>query len=174
MTSPYAELIDVGVLTSQMGRLQREFALASFERLADRLERSDGRATVELRVVEVGEFPALEGTLSAWPWLVCQRCLEPFAAVLDAQVRVAFVASDADAERLPDTFEPVELDAGRFDLHAIVEDELLLALPLVPMHATAAECANAQVVIAEEKSVEPKKDSPTHRPFGDLRALLKR
>ena len=173
MTSPYADLIDVGVLTAQSAHLQREFAVASFERLADRLERSDGRVQVELWVTEAGEFPGLEGTVHAQPWLVCQRCLEAFEANVESQVRVALVASDAEADRVPDDFEPVEIDAGRFDLHAVVEDELLLALPLVPMHASAAECANARAVTPQSEVVEPTK-SPTHRPFGDLRTLFKR
>ena len=173
MTSPHAEMIDVGVLAAQTAGVQREFALALFDRLAERLVRPDGRVQVQLSYTEIGEFPGLVGTLQARPWLVCQRCLEAFEADVESPVRIAFVADDADADRLPDEFEPVEIVAGRFDLHAVVEDELLLALPLVPMHATAAECANAQVVIEESEAVVPEK-SPTHRPFGDLRALLKR
>ena len=172
MADPYAELVDVGVLAVQSAGLKREYALARFERLADRLQRTDGSVAVDLRATRVGDSAGLEGVLVAAPWLLCQRCLEPFQAAIESPVRIAFVSDDAAAEQLPQDVEPVEMDAGRVDLAALVEDELLLALPLVPMHPTAADCANAQAVTADEEAAGTA--SPTHRPFGDLRELLKR
>ncbi len=176
MTSPYVERIDVGLLALQQSTVKRQFPIESFERLADRLARSAGHARVELQFTEVGDFPGLWGTLVANPWLVCQRCLEPFEADVSSPVRVALVANDADADRVPEGFEPVQTDAGWFDLHAMIEDELLLALPLVPKHETAALCAIARVVTTQsepEPEPEPVK-APVHRPFGDLRSLMKR
>jgi uncharacterized protein len=172
MADPYAELIDVGALAVQSAGLRREYALASFERLADRLQRAEGSADVDLHATHVGESVGLEGVLVAQPWLLCQRCLEPYRARIEASVRIAFVTDDDAAEQLPEDVEPVEMDSARVDLRVLVEDELLLALPLVPMHPTATECANAQVVTAEDVPVGSK--NPTHRPFGDLREMLKR
>jgi uncharacterized protein len=172
MTSPHSEQIDVGVLAAQHSTVKREFPLECFERLADRLVRPEGRVRVELHYTEAGEFPGLEGVLLANPWLVCQRCLEPFEARVESPVRVALVANDPDADRVPEDFEPVQTQSGWFDLHEMVEDELLLALPLVPLHETAAGCATARVALPESEA-EPVK-APVHRPFGDLRELMKR
>ncbi len=172
MTSPHSEQIDVGVLAAQQSRLERQYPLAALERLADRLVRPEGQVRVDLHYTEAGEFPALEGSLQANPWLVCQRCLEPFEAHVTSEVRVALVANDADADRVPEAFEPVQTASGWFDLFEMIEDELLLALPLVPLHDTATGCAKARVELPES-GAEPAKD-PVHRPFGDLRSLMKR
>jgi uncharacterized protein len=172
MTSPHSEQIDVGVLAAQQLRLERHYPLAAFERLADRLVRPEGQVRVDLQYTEAGEFPGLVGVLQAHPWLVCQRCLEPFEATVESDVHVALVANDADADRVPEEFEPVQTESGWFDLFEMIEDELLLALPLVPLHETATGCAKARVELPENDA-EPVKD-PVHRPFGDLRSLMKR
>ncbi len=67
--------------------------------------------------------------------LVCQRCLEPVAAALDAQRSFRFVEGEAAAAELDAQCEDDVLALTReLDLHELVEDELLLCLPLVPKH----------------------------------------
>lgn len=68
---------------------------------------------------------------------VCQRCLQPYAQPVQVDRWFRFVKDEASAEAQDDeaeedllVFEP------RFDLLALVEDELLMDLPLVPMHET--------------------------------------
>jgi uncharacterized protein len=68
-------------------------------------------------------------------WRDCQRCLEPVALHLDVARALRFVADEALAELLDaDSEDDVLALPRRLDLHTLVEDELLLALPLVPMH----------------------------------------
>jgi uncharacterized protein len=172
MTSPRSERLEVGVLQALQSNVQRAFALADFERVADQLVRPDGQVRIDLQVTEAGEFPALKGRLQANPWLVCQRCLEPFEAAVHAEVQVALVATEADADRVPGDYEPVQTQDGWFDLFEMVEDEVLLALPLVPMHESAAGCAKARTEETQDEA--PTASEPVHRPFGDLRALMKR
>ncbi len=74
----------------------------------------------------------IEGTLE----LTCQRCLGPLAQAVEVD-HVLLLARDAtELERLD--AEP-ECDAilaeGKLDLLALVEDEVLLSLPLAAMHA---------------------------------------
>lgn len=66
--------------------------------------------------------------------LICQRCLESVTLPLDSRCVVGFVDSDEAARQLPRYYEPVIVDDETLDLHALIEDELLLALPAVPMH----------------------------------------
>jgi len=68
--------------------------------------------------------------------LICQRCLEPADVVVAVDRSFRFVATEAQAEALDEEIEEDVLVLARdFDLHALVEDELLMALPLVPRHA---------------------------------------
>jgi uncharacterized protein len=67
--------------------------------------------------------------------LLCQRCLQPCAMRLDAQRSFMFVAGEQAAAELDETSEDDVLALTRaLDLRDLVEDELLLSLPLVPKH----------------------------------------
>jgi uncharacterized protein len=173
MARPLEDPLDVGLLASQDRELVREFAVATFERLQGSVARPEGRARLSLRFHVAGDFPAADGRLDATVWLVCQRCLCEYEATLTSPVRVAFVADDEAATRVPEDYEAVTVAARRLHLDEYVEDELLLALPLVPMHAVASECGVKPAVVVEE--ITPKVDKgPVQRPFAGLHDLLKR
>lgn len=67
--------------------------------------------------------------------LVCQRCLSPYPQPLEVDRWFRFVKDEATADAEDDAAEEdlLVLDP-RFDVTALVEDELLLALPLIPAH----------------------------------------
>ncbi len=179
MISPAADPLDVGQLAAQNTQLAREFPIAGFARFKESLARPDGSAAVRFRFHPAGAFPALEGSVRARAWLVCQRCLREFEAALESPVRVAFVARDAEAGRVPDEYDAVTAPGGRIALSELVEDELLLALPLVPMHASPQECAQelaaaSAILPSEPTGAVPAAKNPVHRPFAELRAVLKR
>jgi uncharacterized protein len=86
-------------------------------------------------------------------------------------VRVALITAEAEASRVPEHLEPVLALGGRVTIGELVEEELLLALPIVPLHAEAGDCA-----VSEELPVL-KVEAPeqtTQKPFAQLDKLLKR
>ena len=174
MASPLQAPLDVGQLAAQRTRLECDYPLDGFVRLRESLARPDGQAAVDFRFHQTGAYPALEGAVRARAWLVCQRCLKAFQAALESPVRVAFVGRDAEAGRVPDAYDAVTAPGGRLALEEFVEDELLLALPLVPMHATPAECAVLLAAEDTEGEAQAPRAVPTQRPFAELRDLLKR
>ena len=97
--------------------------------------------------------------------LECQRCLEPLRLPLEAAARVALVTTDADAAQVPEDLEPMLAPAGRTSIARLLTEELLLGLPIVPLHET---CARGD-------AAAPQPNTPdTHRPFARLGELLKR
>jgi uncharacterized protein len=67
--------------------------------------------------------------------LVCQRCLQPVDALLHAHRSFRFVEGEARAAEIDaESDEDVLALTRALDLIELVEDELLLALPLVPRH----------------------------------------
>jgi len=73
----------------------------------------------------------------AWP--TCQRCLQPFRQPLVVDRALRFVDDEAQAEALDADSEDDVLALTRsLDLRALIEDELLLAWPIVPRHARCA------------------------------------
>ena len=72
--------------------------------------------------------------------LVCQRCLEPVDIELANRIELGLVEDTAIA--LPAHLEPVLLERGRLQPAQLLEDELIVALPLVPKHRTLEECGS--------------------------------
>ncbi|MBE7419327.1 MAG: DUF177 domain-containing protein [Ideonella sp.] len=67
--------------------------------------------------------------------LTCQRCLQPFGPLLQVDRWVRFVAGEQEAEALDaDSDDDVLALEPALDLRILVEDELLLACPIVPRH----------------------------------------
>jgi uncharacterized protein len=83
---------------------------------------ADGRATL---AVEVG------GQLR----LTCQRCLGPLELPVAATSTLELADSQAEIDAADDERDRV-LASKSMDVAAIVEDEVILALPMVPMHAS--------------------------------------
>ncbi|MBA1149196.1 DUF177 domain-containing protein [Ectothiorhodospiraceae bacterium WFHF3C12] len=84
--------------------------------------------------------PLLEGEASVAVTLRCQRCLEPMTTTVQAPFRLAVVVSEADAERLPEELDAVIVEGDSIETSALVEDELILALPLVGRHENMDDC----------------------------------
>src|SRR5262249_55733256 len=105
--------------------------------------------------------------------LVCQRCLAPMTWPLASEARVALVANESDADHVPQEIETVYAPDDRIRVADLVEEELLLTLPLVPLHVSADECKTVQdEVPAPEQEAAPVHE--TQRPFERLGELLKR
>ncbi len=104
--------------------------------------------------------------------LVCQRCLAPMTWPLASETRVALVANEGEADRVPQEIETVHAPDDRIRVADLVEEELLLTLPLVPLHAEADECKEQDEVPAPLEEATPVQE--TQKPFERLGELLKR
>lgn len=134
--------IDPWKLTSAGGRWQGELPLAPMARLASLVQAATGTAGV---VLEAGRDEQgvryLTGRIEAAVSVVCQRCLSPMPLALAADFRLGLVQTEAQAAALPAGYEPLLAAAdGVLSLSEMVEDELILALPLAPVHAALDLC----------------------------------
>lgn len=69
--------------------------------------------------------------------LTCQRCLDPVEVAVSVERSFRFVADEEAAAAQDDQAEEDVLALDRsFDLIELVEDELLMELPLAPRHET--------------------------------------
>lgn len=74
---------------------------------------------------------AVEATLP----MLCQRCLQPVVVPLEVDRQLFFVeGEDAAAALDAESEDDVLALTPALDLQALIEDELLLALPLIPRH----------------------------------------
>lgn len=152
--------LDAVSLAARQATVEREFALADFPRLADRLAVPDGRVAVWLSLELISGTPVGTLVVRARLPLVCQRCLRPMVHALESESRLALV-EDPDAV-VPADAEAIATDPGRVDLHALVEDELLLGLPVAARHGPGEDCITGTDVTEAAR-----------RPFAGLDKLLK-
>jgi len=80
--------------------------------------------------------PFLRLALHGTAWLTCQRCLAPCEQAFDADPVFRIVQTEEEADEFPLDDDEAEVIVGsrHFDLVDLIEEELLLSLPLVPKH----------------------------------------
>lgn len=109
-------------------------------------------------------------TLEARVPQTCQRCLQPYAQSVEVDRWFRFVKDEATALAEDDEAEEDLLVLEpRFDLTALVEDELLMALPLVPMHDVC-----PQPLLSGPATNEPAPREERPNPFAALATLKAR
>jgi uncharacterized protein len=83
-------------------------------------------------------YPRLTGQLTAQITVLCCRCLSPFLFDLQAETDLLLVNSADEIELADDVLlshsEFYAMDGQTLSLATVLEDELLLALPLMPCH----------------------------------------
>lgn len=108
----------------------------------------------------------VEVEVEGWLPLRCQRSLETYRHELNSSAVVGIVADEAEMAMLPGEFEPLVCADRRLKLAELVEEEVLLGLPLVPTSPT------SQRIVAE--GGDDQGETETHRPFDVLATLKKR
>ncbi|MBC8055298.1 MAG: DUF177 domain-containing protein [Rhizobiales bacterium] len=170
--------LDVAAFAKAAGELEGRWPLLQFDRLTESAtaEAPPGngsevtwRARGEPRQMRGGETQVwLHIAASTALALECQRCLKPVDVALALERSFLFVhGEDAAAQLDTDSDDDVLALTRALDLRELIEDELLLALPLVPRH----EVCPAPLV--PPAGVEEEFADAKPNPFAAL-ALLKR
>ncbi|AGX88645.1 YceD family protein [Candidatus Symbiobacter mobilis] len=106
--------------------------------------------------------------------LPCQRCLTPVDTLIEIDRHFRFVHDEATAEREdPDCEEDILVLSVPFDLSELVEDEVLLALPLSPRHEdctlrTMPDMPNTKAAPGDDEEPHDNPHEEPPNPFGVL------
>jgi len=136
-------------------------------RLAESLSGTDGEVEVSMDFSLDGQGrPHVVGSLSVEVEVLCQRCLEAMRLPLRLDLHLGLVSSDTEGADLPEDMDALIVSGTPTSLADIVEDELILALPLVPVHPLEACSARTEYATpAEGEEQRPE------GPFAALAAL---
>ena len=179
-----ADRLDVAGLAQANGYIKGQQLLQKYERLRQescRLE-ADLTAADSIFWQANGEWVENAGELAkvkpkVWLHLTaqthlpqtCQRCLGEVSTLLEVERSYRFVADEATAEAEDDDCEEDLLAISReFNLLALIEDELLMALPQVPMHDS---CPVQPKMAAADEDFEADGNAAKANPFAVLAAL---
>jgi uncharacterized protein len=91
--------------------------------------------------------PVVLGSVQAMLPLECQRCLGVVEHRVTAEIRLLLTAGETATEP-PEPYEALPVVTDRVAPLDLIEDELLLALPQIPMHPVGACRAGEGLVIA--------------------------
>lgn len=101
----------------------------------------------------------------------CQRCLDPVEINIATDSTLLVVAHDEEAKAAIKESEPLVIDDDQLDVYGLIEDEILLSLPIIPMHqsekasiadATNMDSMNSEAVLpnTETATVRAQRDNP--------------
>jgi len=132
---PLPELLDPHRAVSLGSHYAGRMDLARLSRLRPLLESADGSADYRLTFGrDERGFGVVKGRVVGELQLRCQRCNGEMALRVDSELTLAVVDGLDEAAALPDDYDPLLLDGRLMRSSELIEDELLLALPVVPRH----------------------------------------
>jgi uncharacterized protein len=113
---------------------QGRLPLSALPRLATSLAATHGEVDYELDFGkdEFGISGVRVRATAALP-LTCQRSLEIFDFPVSIDARLGFIVNEDDEAGLPPGYEPLLLDASGLRPADVIEDELILAIPVLPV-----------------------------------------
>jgi uncharacterized protein len=169
MSPPWSNTLDVERLAD--ARAGIDFTVPADQlTLRERYAGLAGEVSGRLQLERLAGIPVAELTLHGTVQLTCQRCLGTLVVPVDRQVRIGLIESEAEVNRVPEELEPVLASGGRTSIGALVGEELLLSLPIVPQHEDPSACAGEAARVPLPAAEAP----PSQRPFAGLGELLKR
>ena len=118
--------------------------LQQMPRLVSCIEQGQSAIDVQLRFFKDEQgIKVIQGTSDAVVEVICQRCLGQTTLNLKAEISLALLSDDSKAQQLPNHYDPLIIEQTPIILAEIIEEELLLCLPSVPMH-DADQCSLAE------------------------------
>ncbi|MBL1261688.1 MAG: DUF177 domain-containing protein [Thiotrichaceae bacterium] len=153
--------------------LKGTIPLTGMSRLTDALCDQNGEVEIDFAFdVDASGNKTLRGHLKATLALECQRCMKAVATLIETDISLAFVDTEAAGKQLPSEYDPYILDEATVVVRELVEDELILALPIVTFHPED-ECAVAVLQPREEIETPQPVEKKKPKPFGALAGLKK-
>lgn len=174
-SDPSRPTVDTREFARTSSRIGGGCAVARLARLADLLADGGGEVQWELagesaRRADGGSDAHLALSFGATLRLACVRCLEPVAVRVEEHRHYRMVVSESIAER--EDLESEDFDLlchdPRLDVLGLLEDEVIMALPIAPRHADCERPAGAGAATA---AADAGADEPRVHPFAALASL---
>ena len=134
MSDHLPSYIDPIALADKRARLQGILPIISMARIQEELLACDEGTKIDLSFHKDGRIAIISGSINADITLQCQCCLKPMMINIEHVVSLAVASSVDEAQRLSERYEPLVMSSETIALSELVEDELLLALPMIAQH----------------------------------------
>ena len=158
-------------LARQQGKLKGYLPLQQMPALAADCVDEAGRVEADLQLDMEGRWPVMTGIVQGTLKMMCQRCLEPVDVSIKADIELGFVQSEEAMAELPEHLEPFLLEEEEVSISDLLEQELILALPIVAYHA---ECEPASYQQDDEDAASGDEKPNPFKVLEQLKGNLKK
>ena len=155
---PIPQKIRVSAAVARHEHYAGELALETLPKLSGLLAEQAGAVQVDVRFSTLAGVPALTGGIEGPLLMECRRCGKPYGMTLRHELDLRLVASEEEEVRLMQDCEPYWVQDDQLVLKDLLEDELLLALPMLPRCDSCENIVNGAVESAPDR--EPRRENP--------------
>ena len=158
MSANLPDLLDAWRMVAARRGVEGRLPLSALTRLGDSLVDADGEVRFSLDFAQDAlRVSYVELKIDAELPLLCQRSLQRFLFPVAIVQRLGLIREEAEEAGLPEGYEPLLMpDDGMLSIVELVEDELILAVPVVPiMPGTEAMEGDWPADEAEQERVNP-------------------
>ncbi|MDB6097121.1 MAG: yceD [Francisellaceae bacterium] len=166
--------IDPKNFAKKHGQVMEAIHLSNFDCLEGLIINNQGKLDFKLTAdIDESGIVHLHGYIKTILQMVCQRCLKPFDKVIDSHFNLSPVKDEEEAKTLPEHYEATLMTEGKLSIKQLIEEELLLNLPIVPMHEVDVNCKPANVWTFKETDTSNSSEmSDKPNPFRVLKDLI--
>jgi uncharacterized protein len=168
MSDRIPKIIDPIHLAEKRRFFDGELPLSVMTRLSTKIENLDDSVFFQLDFTKIGKLAVTKGSIRAKIQMQCQSCLQLLEIAVDSDVNLAVVQSEEQAALLPEAYEALLCEQENMVFEDIIEDEILLALPVIPKHQH--RCFERQQT---DLTIDSKGQSTKDSPFSVLATLKK-
>lgn len=116
-------------------RFSGSYRIKDFPRIAALASNVEDNLTAELHFdIKEDKIPCIEGHIKADITLICQRCLEDVKIQINPSFKLAYLQNEEQGLGLDSSYEIVENSEKEFSTIEFLTDEMLLSIPMIPMH----------------------------------------
>ena len=169
MQSRLPEKCDLYQLSEKGADISGTWPVAKMPRLLSMLGSESGEAHAEMHFAKSGRNRYIKGHVTAPVEIQCQRCMNLMTLQIEAEFSLGLVETEAQIDKLPEGFEPL-ITEGRHFLPDVIEDELILTIPIVPVHES--ECSDYMNTQKEEQKANKVVEEEKPNPFAVLKDML--
>ena len=169
--SPVPVYVDTRKIFLQQGEIAGFVDLKRLPRFRETLASDKGAVHVALQFTtsDAGQQLIL-GRLEASVEVICQRCLEPLGIELADDIKLALLADESKSKELDSDLEPWICAEPKLELAGLVEEQLMLCMPIVNYHTTS-DCSNKLGYREPTDKLALPSANGTANPFSVLKTL---
>lgn len=124
-------IIHARKFANKNGEIRFNWTVKDFPQLCDALYNDKG----EIKVLVHGRYDhnkqcLLETQIKANLTLECQTSFEPIDYPVDSKVIYCTVIKESQIEEVNEDYEPILIEDGLIDMKKVIEDELILSVPI--------------------------------------------